>query len=91
MKINQSSPPGTSAYSIREKEISVWVSDCSAQSELKQQIGSQKAELEAETLLFFVSSPCVNYLSDAGAQTQVALELMNHFKTVLLNDEYNLD
>lgn len=53
--------------------------------------GVKKQNWRQRPILFFVSSLCVNYQSDAGAQTEVALELMNYFKTVLLNDESNLD
>lgn len=37
---------------IREKEISIWVSECSVQPELKEQNGGQKAGLEGENNYF---------------------------------------
>lgn len=50
-------------------------------------IGAKKQDRKERTILFFVSSPCFNYLSGAGAETEVAPELMNHFKTFLLSNE----
>lgn len=47
----------------------------------RNKMGAKKQDWRERTIIFFVGSPCFNYLSGAGVRIEVDLELMNHFKS----------
>lgn len=79
-KLHSGGLNNSSAHCVRKRNICVGA----VQPQYNLNWANKKHDRRWRTILSFVSSPCFNYVSTAGALSEVAPELMNRSETFVL-------